>query len=434
MSKKKNRMVLDVCIVGDGFAGLNSARLLAKKSINCEIFSKGYGASQLWVGTFDFLNYEGDSLQNAFNRFINDFPDHPYSNLSYDEVMESFSEFFQEFPEFHFFLEHENFINKKVLTLIGNLKPCIAIWNSIFNEFDELSSDTIILLIDFYEFNNSAMDLVKRGLESKYKSTFRVVKLSFTEVLSHWGIGKDDKQLDNLSDFRIGNYFDSNYENLSPFCDYLRKQVKKSYPDLEQERVKYILFPPILGIDQNAQIIKSLENHLGICCREVVAFSPSLMSKRLIKIFDSKIESFSITTNKRVELVDLKLAENGGKRVWQLIFKDSKGDEEKVFSQYVIFAIGSVFKTGLFENKHNLELQFKNLDIKIPNNFSSKFEIQISDGRKHSGLFICGAASYMLCENLEDDLEIKYGTGLGLAISMSYRISNCISDRVRKEL
>jgi anaerobic glycerol-3-phosphate dehydrogenase len=433
MNNDENRKILDVCIVGDGFSGLNCARLLAKKSIKCEIFSKGYGASQLWVGTFDFLNYEGGSLQNAYSRFINDFPDHPYKYLSYDEVKQSFNEFFQEFPGFNYFLEHDNFVNKQVLTLIGNLKPCIGIWHSIFNEFDELSPDTIILLIDFHEFNNSAMYLFKKGLESKYESIFSIVKLSFTEVLTCWGIGKDDKQLDNLSDFRIGNFFDSNYENLRPFCEYLQDQVKKSYPDLEQGRVKYILFPPILGIDKNSQIIKSLGKLLGIPCREVVAFSPSLMSKRLMKIFDSKIDSYSITRNKRLELVDLKIAKNEGKRVWQLIFKNSKGDEKIIFSNYVIFAIGSVFKTGLFESKHNLELKLKNLDIQIPNNFSSNFEIQFSNGTTESGLFACGAASYVLCENLDDDLEIKYGAGLGLAISTSFRISNYISDKVQKE-
>ncbi|MGV9141966.1 MAG: hypothetical protein ACOC1X_03420, partial [Promethearchaeota archaeon] len=59
--------ILDVCIIGGGFTGLNCALLLGEEDINCEIYTTGYGASNLWMGTFDFLNYNSIYLKESFN-------------------------------------------------------------------------------------------------------------------------------------------------------------------------------------------------------------------------------------------------------------------------------------------------------------------------------------------------------------------------------
>ncbi|MBD3253666.1 MAG: hypothetical protein GF383_01160 [Candidatus Lokiarchaeota archaeon] len=432
MSENKKKDINDVCIVGDGFAGLNSARLLAKKGINCKLYSKGYGASQLWVGTFDFLDYDGKNLQDAYNNFLNDFPSHPYQNISYNEIETSFNDFFQEFPDLVSFVENGHYLNKSVLTLIGNLKPCIGIWNSICNDYKGFSSDTIVLLIDFQEFNNSAMNLVAKGLRNIYKSLFKVIRLSFSKLLTHWGVNINQTKHEKLSDFRIGNYFDTHYNNLNQFTDYLLTELQDSCPETERDKIQLILFPPILGIKKNKEILGSLENLLGIRCKELVAFSPSLMSNRLMGIFDSKLESLSVDRKKRLELIDLKKGKNKGNMIWELKFKNSKGLNEVIYSKYVILSTGSVFTTGLFENLDNLEKKFNDLNIHIPNKLSQNFEISFDNIGIESHLFVCGAASYLLCDNVNDELEVEYGTGLGLAISTSHKISNYISNKIKK--
>ena len=63
---------VDVIIIGGGFAGMNTARLLSKKKINCEIFTSGFGASNLWVGTIDLLKSQKTDLDKEFNQFKNE--------------------------------------------------------------------------------------------------------------------------------------------------------------------------------------------------------------------------------------------------------------------------------------------------------------------------------------------------------------------------
>ena len=62
---------IDAIIIGGGFAGMNAARLLSKKQINCEIFTSGFGASNLWVGTIDFLKSQTNNLEKRLKEHRN---------------------------------------------------------------------------------------------------------------------------------------------------------------------------------------------------------------------------------------------------------------------------------------------------------------------------------------------------------------------------
>lgn len=429
---RKKDDLLDVCIVGGGFAGLNAALILAENNINCEIFTTGYGASQLWVGTFDFLNYDGTTLQEAFSNFQKDFPAHPYGNLTYSEVKTSFDDFFEKFSEFQSFTKNDQYSNKDVLTLIGNLKPCIGTWGSVFNDFNCLDSETSIILVDFYEFNNSAMELVAKGLRERFQSTFKIMRLSFSRIMEIWNIEVNNEKIDGLSDFRIGNYLDKNLDNLDSLGIYLLEELKIQYPNLDLGKLKYILFPPVLGIRNNEEILEELLNILKIECREIVAFSPSLMSRRFMASFNDKLDKYSMNIHKRFELIDLQRKKLNGDMIWQLIFKDSKGKKKVISSKYSILAMGSVFQTGLFEQKQNFKMKFKELNINIPNKLPTNFELAFLKENFPSNLFVCGAASYCMLENITDDLEIEFGTGLGLAISISYKVSIDIVERLNK--
>jgi len=429
--KSPNSEILDVCIIGDGFAGLNAARILGKNNLNLEIYTAGYGASQLWVGTFDFLNYQGKNLLDAFTSFKKDIPTHPYCFLTYQEIETSFNEFFSAFPEFHKFTDNGHYSNEPVLTLIGNFKPCIAIWRSIFKDFDKFNPKSSIILIDFYEFNNSAMDLVAKALNENYESDFKVLTLSFTQILREWKIDLNRANIDNLSDFRIGNYFDKNLDDLEKFTEYLIIELQTQYPKIQKEEVKFLLFPPILGIENNVQILEKLKNLLDIECNELVAFSPSLMSRRFMKVFNNILEKNSIKINKRFELSDLKIIEDAEEKIWELTFRNAKKEIKEIKSKYVILAMGTLFQTGLFEGKQDFIKIFQNLGINIPNKLTESFEIVYEKDKESSNLFVCGAASHSFIKSLDEDFEIIYGTGLGLAISSSYIISKHIIRRLK---
>ncbi|MFX0072712.1 MAG: FAD-binding protein, partial [Candidatus Hermodarchaeota archaeon] len=133
----------EVTIIGGGFAGMNVARILSKNNIKCKIYSSGFGASNLWVGTIDFLKTQKNNLEEAFNDFKKSNSNHPYNHLNFNELDEAVLNFSSDFPELKFFKKNDQITNNLVLTIIGNLKLCIGIWNTIFHNLELFKNSEI---------------------------------------------------------------------------------------------------------------------------------------------------------------------------------------------------------------------------------------------------------------------------------------------------
>jgi anaerobic glycerol-3-phosphate dehydrogenase len=418
---------LDVCIVGGGFTGLNCALLLGKWNIRCEVFTTGYGASNLWMGTFDFLNYNSYNIKESFKSFKKEIIHHPYHYFKYNEVNKAFSQFFKDFQEMKFFQKNGKYVNKNVLTSLGTFKPCLGIWKSLFFEFEALDNNSNVILIGFKEFNNSALNLVKKGLEEAFQSNFYILNLSFFELYEKLGGNESDKSPQfKLSEFRLGRFFDSNYDKAELIAKFILDNIEENIQELSGESIQYYLFPPILGIKKNSVILKELSTQLKSKCKEFIALSPSLIANRLLNRYSELLKKFKIPISKGKHLINMKKYKDSEKNFWKLDFEDKQGSIESLLTEFVIFSTGTMFQSGLFENKGKVETFFPKLMIDIPNKFDNNLQLISKEEGRATKIYVCGSALYNFFDRISDKSEIKYGTGLGLPIISSYKVIHSI--------
>ena len=429
----KDSKFLDVCIIGGGFTGMNLARILAEKKVISEIYTSGIGASQFWVGTVDFLNYNKEDLKHSFTEFKSNNLKHPYKRLEWDLINFSFKDFFLAFPNFEFFENNGDLSNRYVLTTLGNLKPCIGIWNTIFHNFDSLNNDSIVILVNFIEFNNSTMHLVEKSLKDNFPGKFFVLEVSFIKLVQDWDTNEQISQLQGaLTEIKIADFFDNNLEKIEIIADYIKSEVVKQLKNIQQNKIICYIFPPVLGIRKEQEIIKKLSKILNAECKELVAISPSIMSKRLNNEFENRLQKLDIGINKNLILTNIKKIRDKGDITWELTFSDKKGNKETIKAKFVVLAIGTMFLEGIFSELNDLKRIFNSFSISLPNSFSDSFELLFnSRDNQKTGIFACGSAIYLFVEGITDNEEIKYGTGLGLSIATSAKVGEKILEYLK---
>ena len=424
MKEIESTDICDVCIVGGGFSGMNLARLMTKNGINCKIYSAGYGASNLWAGTVDLLNFPCENLTVELAKFQVSLPQHPYSKIGMDLINKSLDEFFEAFPDLYAFKDNVNYINQPILTMLGNLKLCVGLWNTIFKDFDKINAESICVLIEFEEFNNSAMYLVAKGLQSQFPGTFLVLTLSLSEILTQIDPDLAKKiQKDKISLNNLASFFDLHNLSMGIFAKYIKSEIEVQYPKLQTESISY-LFPPVLGIEPK-KVISSLNNHLHGESYELAALTTSLMSRRLINQFEQKLELLSLKINKGFVLTSL---ERNGLN-WNCIFEKGKGEKLHVITKNVVIATGSLFIKGFLADEVETANKFHELDLEFPGGLGVNFEI---NSTQHSSkIFAIGSAAFLMSQCTDED-EYRDGTGLGVAISSSYAVAQkIIQDRMK---
>ncbi|HEY0090042.1 MAG TPA: hypothetical protein VGB37_14445, partial [Candidatus Lokiarchaeia archaeon] len=332
------------------------------------------------------------------------------------------------FPNFTYFENNGNLSNRDVLTTLGNLKPCIGIWNTVFHNFNALNNDSVVILVDFIEFNNSTMHLVEKSLKDNFPGKFFILELSFIKLLQDWDANEQISQFQRtLTEIKIADFFDNNLEKIKIIADYIKSEIVKQLKNVQQNKIKCYIFPPVLGIRKEQEIIKQLSKILNAESKELVAISPSIMSKRLNNEFENRLQELHIGINKNLILTNLKKGSDKGNLVWELIFSDKKGNKETIKAKYVVLAIGTTFLEGIFSELNDLKSIFQGFSISLPNTFSDSFELIFNSNLdQKSGIFACGSAIYLFVEGLTEEEEIKYGTGLGLSIATSAKVGEKI--------
>ncbi|TFH27706.1 MAG: hypothetical protein E4G98_05930 [Promethearchaeota archaeon] len=416
----------EVCIIGGGFAGMNTARLLAKWGIPSTIYTTGYGASNLWMGTVDVLNYPGDNLLLELAKFQVSLPAHPYANLSMELMQTALREFYESFPSLHLFQDEGEISNSHVLTSLGNTKLTTGVWNTIFRQFDTLTEDSICVLVEFREFANSAMHLIAQGLTEKFPGNYIVLEISLLDLFQQMNSELVSKvQNGYVSAKTVATFFDTKAIHMSPLASLIKSRLVSEFPQISVDKVQYFLFPPILGIDNSPTIFTHLASHLGVECYEMVSLTPSILADRFLHQVQRKLDVLAIPVHTNHTLVELERQDN----FWRLHFRTSQGKMMTITSKIVIMAVGSIFAQGIFTESFDLGNKFNTLGLEFPDSIDKQYEIVSTD--KNSNIYVVGAANFLFSTDLNEDDEAKDGTGLGLAIATSYKVAETLKARLR---
>lgn len=423
MSEKET----EVAIIGGGFAGMNTARLLAKKGISCTIIDAGYGASNLWLGTVDVLNYPGDNLVLELAKFQVSLPAHPYSHLSIDIMQKSLKEFYENFPMIASFRDlNEDVCNGHVLTSLGTTKLTTGVWNTIFSEFDKFTEESICLLINFQEFPNSPMNLVAKGLQEKFQGKYLVLTVNLEQLFQQMNVELiSNPENGTISAKTIAKFFDEKAIHMSPLANLIKANFKAEYPEIEWKKITTVLFPPIMGIENCPTIFTHLSSHLGVECYETVALTPSIMAERLIRQFHRKIQVLSIPIEKKSKVVDISKDETH----WTIHIQDFKGNRRMIHAKIVVIAVGSLFTHGLFSGSYEMGNKFQQLGLDFPDSVNSNYEVVST--ADNSNIFVVGTSNFLFSTDLSEEDEVRDGTGLGVAIGTSFKVADVIYSRLR---
>ena len=418
----------EVVIIGGGFAGTNLARILQSHGVQCVIYSNDASASQMWAGTVDVINYrEQDaneatsSLESERARLLHRLPRHPYALLTGTAINTALKDYFSVFPFLKASLSGNEFLNAPAITAFGTVKPCVGRWASIFGDFERLTVDSRCLLIDFVEFNTSAMDLVKAGLESRFPGKYRTVQVNFRNILAKWDEKAAPQTKIKLSLREIADAFERNQANLDCVEQEIRTAIELQAPEWQNTPIHFMFFPPVLGFLSFHAILERLNASLQTECYETIALSPSLMGTRLMGLHERECERLKIPVFKGHTFTGIVARSDG----WELTFHDKKNTPLQIVAPTVVFATGSLFGAGPLATDTSIQELFGNINITIPNPLENSFQLQ-SQKEKPAQLYCCGSASYRFMGGLSDNEEIRYGTGLGLAISSSWQTAQDI--------
>jgi glycerol-3-phosphate dehydrogenase subunit B len=90
----------DLIIIGMGLSGLMAAKTAAEAGKKILIVGKGMGSLCLFANTIDVLGNvpQGEKASHGLSRWIEDHPDHPYSRVGVQGIMEALFSFTSLFP------------------------------------------------------------------------------------------------------------------------------------------------------------------------------------------------------------------------------------------------------------------------------------------------------------------------------------------------
>ncbi len=290
----------------------------------------------------DLLKTENVDLEQAFTRFKTQLPQHPYSLLNYHDVQLALNGFFTYFPELLAFQKKDTYRNRSVLTSLGKLKPCIGIWKTIFHDFDKLTVNSNVVLIDFVEFNGSTTYLILKGLQENFAGNYHLLRINLSELV--------DLQK-YLSIIEIATLFENTSDLIERMAEMILNELVRQFPQLSPRNISYFLFPPVMGILQSQQILTSLEERLTSPCFEMVALSPSIMANRMINLMEKRVAQLNISLNKGWILEEISFQ---CEECFELTFRNQKGEEQIKNAKFIVPVDWVCFSIGTFRESRIL--------------------------------------------------------------------------------
>lgn len=276
-----NSQQIDVVVVGAGLSGLFSAWQACTKGIKTKIITKGWGTPYWSTGCIDILGYlpsdyktRVSSPMNSFDEFVKTNPKHPYALIGFNDLdmaLRSFMNLCQEYGYPYYGSLNSNYM---LPTALGSIRPtCLAPGSMIAGD---LRIRTPMLIVGFSQYLDFSPGLVADNLNAQgvHAKEFSLDLLSL-------------RNRKFISAMVLARLFDN-----PDFCTEVVAALKPRLGNVAR-----VGFPAVLGLLNTPDVLRQLEEQLGLPVFEIPGLPPSIPGIRLHNLFASAIQNLHGSIN-----------------------------------------------------------------------------------------------------------------------------------------
>lgn len=327
-------MNFDVVIIGGGFAGLTCGIALQQQGKRCVIINGGQTAMDFSSGSLDLLSRlpNGENVENisaGLDKLIELAPQHPYSILGKQQVLNSVNQFEKVAQELNLNLIGSNEHNHLRVTPLGGLRPTWLSPNSVptLAQVGEFPYKKIAVLgIEGY--HDFQPQMLAENLKQNPEFAHCEIKVDYLHI------PELDYLRETSREFRSVNIAQLLEHKLS--FNNLVQEIKQSAGDFET-----IFLPACFGLDDQS-FFNELKQATGLALFELPTLPPSLLGGRQHKILRHQFEKLGgLMMNGDRAL----RAEFDGEKV-KAIYTEIH-ENLAIFAPHFVLATGSFFSNGL---------------------------------------------------------------------------------------
>ena len=341
----------DLMIIGTGMAGMAAGLFAAGQGIKT-VQAGVVGQLSFASGLIDVLGVhpvaEGRALENPWEgieRLCRDAPDHPYALMTTPAVQESVNSVlkFLETGGYPYAAHADR--NMTVITPAGTVKPTYAVPHTMAAAPAAMAAGKPALIVDFKGLRGFSSRQIAQGLAERWPA-LRGVPVDFPGALAG-----------ELYPERMARSLEV-HENRSKLVDAVLPHMGDAGA---------VGFPAILGISRTLEVMKDLEQGLGVPVFEVPTMPPSAAGMRLLEIFEQQLPVMGIDAFFHHTV---KLAGRSADGRWR--FEIAGGTQARhVSARAALLCSGRFFGKGLYAGRKGIRETLFGLPVAQPPDRSS---------------------------------------------------------------
>ena len=360
----KDAPPVDVVVIGAGLSGLIGAWQACLAGLNTKIITKGWGTTYWSTGCIDILGYKPPDFTQRItspaeylNEFIKTFPNHPYSLVGQEVLVNAIHSFKQLSEEVQYPYYGSLDTNLLLPTAVGSVRPtCLAPMSMIAGD---LSDPSPMLIVGFDQFLDFYPALIADNLNIQgFLAKDIMLDLQSLRARKF------------MSGMVLARLFDEP-EFRQEVIDALKTKLGN---------ISRIGFPSVLGLNKTNEVLRDLESSLGIKVFEIPGLPPSIPGIRLHNLLVAEIEKLHGAVYNGMLVTHADIENNHIKNV----YSDAAARQISHPAKYYILATGGILGGGIItnENGYAKELVF-DLPVKLPLLRSAWFNDQYLSHESH---------------------------------------------------
>ncbi|MDA8140248.1 MAG: glycerol-3-phosphate dehydrogenase subunit GlpB [Desulfobacteraceae bacterium] len=341
-----NKLSCDLLIIGAGMAG-NAAALFAVEHGIDTIQAGQTSEIGFASGLIDLLGVhpaaEGKVLHDPWQgiaQLRQDEPLHPYAKLSNEVIRAALEKILKFFGQNGYPYEAALEKNTLILTPTGTIKPTYAVPHTMAHGARALAAKTPCLLVDFKRLRGFSGRQIVLSLTARWPN-LRTTRLRFPE-----------QPEGELYPERMARAMESSE---------VRAQIIAAIkPHLGDARA--VALPAVMGVYHTVQILKELQQGLGVPVFEIPTMLPAVTGLRLQEIFEQHLPAAGVRSLRQQRVL---AAVRQGDGRWALTVGDETGAQQ-VIARAVVLCSGRFFGKGLHADRQGIRETIFNLPVVQP--------------------------------------------------------------------